>query len=508
MRPAKYLPIPSFLLGLIVASLSLLVRPLWFDISEFLGTSLPVMPAVIILSVLLMAYGIKLYQWMRADNHVSIWHIVTVGILDIFMLGLLYIFFTELGSEKIMIWRNLYRTLPYILWFGGAAWMIWSPPRNRFGRAAVIVLLTLAAIVWAWLPFRTEFTSRPVAYYQQDGMNIIWGSNMRSVSRVEYGRDKNLEFSRQEQSNGLKVTGDQLQRVFIPIPAWRGNLFFRASMDGVRNIYPIHAIKAGHAQSELQQVHIPAPGEAVSFAAFSDIHEQHGNLKKMAEWIPWKQLDFIVQLGDLVNHVADARQVEKSIIAFPTGGLDLPRVFVRGNHETRGESARSLAEWMLPPGGSYYYTFEAGDAFFIVLDSGEDKPDDHAEYSGLVDFTSYNLQQAAWLETILASPEFKMAQHHIVLVHRPPNTPVAQQFAPVMAQLTIRDDIQVVISGDSHTPGIFPGNETGLPFTIANCGGSEVDDMAAVLVNLNAAGIELKIIGLDGRIQESAVIEK
>jgi len=508
MRPTKILLIFTALLGIAFASLSILVRPLWYDVNNFLGTLFPVMAAVIVLGALFTGYAFYLLKSGGLEKQRAWRHYLALAIADIFMIALLYVFFTQLGSEVVMIWRNLDHVLPYVIWLDVAGLALWFPPRTTRGRAAVIAGLALVALVWSALPLYVTFTGRPVVYIQQDGVNVIWGTNMRSISWLDYGPHAGLGSSVQEQTNGLKVTGDRLQRIFIPLPSWTGDLYLQAHVEGIRDIYPIDAVKAGQAQSDIVHVSWPAPGDDFSFVAFSDLHERSSNYARLAKQINWSQMEFVIQLGDMVNHVADAGQVERSILSIPTGGLDLPHVFVRGNHETRGEASRSLDEWLLPPDGNFYYTFQAGDAFFIVLDSGEDKPDDNVEYSGLVDFTDYQKAQAAWLEEVLASPEYVFASYHIILVHRPFNTKVAEQFAPVFALLSDRDDIQLVMSGDSHIAGIFPPEETGLLFTIANCGGSEVDDMAAMTVHIGGNGIELAVIGLDGSIWDSAVIAK
>jgi predicted MPP superfamily phosphohydrolase len=506
MRLTKILPIFTTLIGVAFASLSILVRPLWYDVNDFLGTQFPVMAAVIVLGVLFIGYAVYLLKSGGLEKPRAWRHYLALAIANLFMISLLYVFFTQLGAEVVMIWRNLAHAAPYIVWLGAIGFALWFPLRTTRGRAAVIAGLAFIALLWSALPLRVAFTTRPVVYIQQGGVNVIWGTNMRAVSWLDYGQGAGLGSSLQEQSAGLKVTGDQIQRIFLPLPVWKGGLYFQAHVEGVRDIYPIDAVKAGQAQSDIVHVDWPAAGEDISFVAFSDIHERSSNYARLAKQIDWEQMDFIVQLGDLVNHVADAGQVERSILSLSTGGLDLPRVFVRGNHETRGEAARSLDEWLVPPGGNFYYTFQVGDAFIIVLDTGEDKPDDNVEYSGLVNFTAYQQEQAAWLEGVLASPEYAQAKYHIVLLHRPLKSEVAEQFIPVYNQLVSRNDIDLSISGDSHVAGIFTPEETGLPFTIANCGGSESDDMAAVTVHIGSSGIELAIIGLDGSIWESTLI--
>ena len=42
---------------------------------------------------------------------------------------------------------------------------------------------------------------------------------------------------------------------------------------------------------------------------------------------------------------------------------------------------------------------------FIVLDAGEDKPDDDVEYGGLADYDPYRLSQLSWLKEAVKRPD-------------------------------------------------------------------------------------------------------
>jgi predicted MPP superfamily phosphohydrolase len=498
----------SLLLGIVFMGLGWLVRPLWYDVSDFLGTRLPVMAILETLAVLFTAYCWRSIQQQSQHKPGSWKHLLAVIPADLFMLALLHVFFTELGAEQVMIWRNLWVALPCVLWLGAAGLALWKPPHNPDVRLMVIAGLVMSAAIYSFLPARVANTSRPVVFFQQDGLEVVWGTNMPAAGWVDFGLDATLGDTRQEQVDGLKVIGDRIQQVFLPMSAAGENLFLRTGAEGIRNIHPIDADKAGQVNSPTLQVDLPNPGSEVSFVAFSDLHEQNSLYTRLAEHIDWLQVDLSVYLGDLLNNVSDASQVNRSILDLPTGGLDLPRVFVRGNHETRGPAARSLAGWLIPPGGKYYYTFQAGNAFFIVLDSGEGETDSDVEYSGLVDFSAYHQSQAAWLKAILATPEFEQAVYRIVLVHCPPNENITPEFTPVFNLLTSRRDISLVVSGHMHEAGIWLPEETGLPFPLARCGGSSADDMAALSVHLGAQVMELKIIGLDGTVWERAVLPR
>ena len=94
-----------------------------------------------------------------------------------------------------------------------------------------------------------------------------------------------------------------------------------------------------------------------------------------------------------------------------------PFYFVRGNHDTRGKDARKLKKYFDFPKDKYYYSFNQGPVRFIVLDSGEDKADNHQYYSKLADFDNYRLEELEWLKKEIEKDEFKDALFKLSLIH-------------------------------------------------------------------------------------------
>lgn len=508
MRPIRIVPAVTLLLAVLFASLSLLVRPLWYDVDDFLDTRVPIMLLVVVLGVLVGGYAAWL---LRADALLRrrAWlHVAALVVLDAAMIALLCVFFTELGAETVMIWRNLAYAVPYVAWFGAIAALIVRPPKRLGVRLGALAGLAAAGALFAWLPARIALTSRPAAFLQQDGFNLVWATNARAISWVEFGEKEDLGGLVAEQEHGLKVTGDRVQRVFLPASLAGRTVFVRANVEGVRSIFPIDAVKTGRAQSGVVSFSLPGPGEPLAFVAFSDLHDQARLYRQLAAHVDWPSMDLAVYLGDLLNNVPDPLQFRRSLLDLATGGVDLPRVFVRGNHETRAEAARLLDEWMVGPGGEFYYAFEAGDVFFVVLDTGETYADDHVEFSGLVDFTSYHRRQAEWLAAVLASPRFIEARHRIVLAHIPPvGKDIVPAFSPVWDLLEGRSDIDLVVSGHTHRSAILPSEKTGLPFPVAICGGYPASSLAAVTVRVAGGRIDLATIGMDGKERERLTLE-
>jgi predicted phosphodiesterase len=473
-----------------------------------------------ILAVLGIVYGVYGYWIFNAARQTGVvhkLHIMILILMDLAMLFLMAYLVKELGYESVVIARMATTYLPIVFWAAATVllfWVspFWKPLSSGRVRLIVIVVLGLAAVVWLTQPWRVKIINRPVVFLQQDGVTVNWGTNMPAANLLRFGDTADLEAGVIPQTHGLIDVGAGVQRVFLPREL-TGSLYLQATSVGVRRINPTSAIKAGEDVSERIQVNFPQQGDELFLVAISDIHEQTQVYAQQAKHIPWVQVDYAIFLGDFINHVDDAEQVAKAILGLPTGGVDLPRIFVRGNHEARGESARAFSDWLLPTGGKWYYTFSSGNTFIVVLDTGEDKPDSHVEYAELINFEAYHQDQAQWLAEVFASEAYQNAPYRVVLMHIPPfehYTPLFAEefqtdtFDPVLELLETRTDIDLVMSGHIHRAGIWLPEETGLPFPVTTCGGPLGIDTAAVTAHLTETGIQLEIIDILGNKIESA----
>jgi len=176
---------------------------------------------------------------------------------------------------------------------------------------------------------------------------------------------------------------------------------------------------------------LPAPGSGAtfSFALTSDLQQlsrqdKHDLLRDFTRKCNDKDTRFTVLLGDLEDNMRIFEyNYTLSVIDMMAGAdcTSLPVVPARGNHEWRGtESPIWCRFFSSPVTREPYYAFTAGDAFIIVLDSGEDRKCVPFSY----DFTGMNAAendfmaaQADWLQQTIASKAFKDAKFRIVLCH-------------------------------------------------------------------------------------------
>ncbi len=513
MKLRKTLALLSIIISMIFVLVAVFLRPLWFDIYVFLDKVFPVMPVALGLGLVILGAGVLAF--VRDTGWILTGMLLFFDMLWILLLSIL---FSELGSENVTVFRNAARFLPVLIFAGTVAAVIfWGPDWPWFWKPAirgmvVIFLVVVAAVFWVCHPWTLRLTSDPIWFYQQDGYAVVWSTNLPSTAELWLDDTPGADADFYAQENGLLTVNDNIQTVFVradDIAGHSAEIFYSTQSTGVRHIFPTSASKAGVVTANSQMIQLPSEEtQTLTFMAFCDIHEQAGLYDRMQSQLDWEGVDLTTFMGDLLNHVDTPQQVTNLVLSLPTGGLNIPRVWVRGNHETRGALARDLDHWFLPDGGHWYFTFSIGETFFIVLDSGEDKEDSHEEYAGLVDFETYHQQQALWLLEVLASDAYQQAEKRIVLVHIPPHEYAVDSFSPVQALLTARTDIDLLIAGHIHEAGFWSTAETSMPFPIATCGGSTESNMAALKVVVERDFISVKIFDVNGSLLREELISE
>ena len=153
----------------------------------------------------------------------------------------------------------------------------------------------------------------------------------------------------------------------------------------------------------------------------SDIHGDADKLEKLLNLADYKSCDAFFYAGDMMSHIHSHEAPFKAFIdsSVELFASSIPFEVVRGNHETRGNMARSYSQYFPKADGKIYGSYLLGDVMLIMLDSGEDKAETHWVYAGLTDFNAYRTEQAEWLKQLVKSKEYRKARYHIVIGHFP-----------------------------------------------------------------------------------------
>ncbi len=157
------------------------------------------------------------------------------------------------------------------------------------------------------------------------------------------------------------------------------------------------------------------------FIVWNDTHENLDTVRALVGLTGKFAPDFLLWNGDQTNDVYDEAKMANQYLA--PGGLVVasrwPLAYARGNHDVRGPAARELARFTGTPADRFYYAFRSGPLAALVLDTGEDKPDDHPVFGGLAGFAAMRERQTRWLAEAIRAPWFAAAPHKVLFCHIP-----------------------------------------------------------------------------------------
>lgn len=254
--------------------------------------------------------------------------------------------------------------------------------------------------------------------------------------------------------------------------------------------------------------------QKVAFTVWNDTHDNVQVIRRLHD-VRDPQSDFLLWNGDVSNNV-DKRKLLPALYVSPPG-VDLaegaPIFTVRGNHDVRGIWANKVADYVDFPGGLPYYAFRAGPLGVIVLDTGEDKPDNHPSFNGVAAFESLIRKQAAWLKQAIASPGLCDAPYRVLFCHIPlrwhreqcPDYArggfdhVSLRGRAAWKDALVRWKTQVVISGHTHRHAWF-APKPGVPFAQLVGGGRKQGDATHIQGRATADEFCLTTKNLDGQI--------
>ena len=166
----------------------------------------------------------------------------------------------------------------------------------------------------------------------------------------------------------------------------------------------------------------PVKEDGARFFLIADAHNQVE--KPVAAAKAFGNIDFLILNGDLPDHSGDIKNFTTihRIAAEITNG-EKPVVFSRGNHDMRGIYAENIVEHTPTDKGNSYYTFRLGSIWGMVLDCGEDKPDDHVEYANTICCADFRERQTKFIKNVIvrANKEYEEdgVRHRIIVMHDP-----------------------------------------------------------------------------------------
>lgn len=265
------------------------------------------------------------------------------------------------------------------------------------------------------------FAALPTVYAVADKYVIIVPVNEPCLMWVGIGENEYYD-----DSNGILRSGRLTHKMTVPM----------AELDAARS-YTVRwrkMIERKPYRSEVGEIEeytsafrpIDPNKERINIYNIADAHNRVDGPINAGKYFErtGEELDLLILNGDIPNHSGDVAYFEAihRIAAGVTGG-EIPVVFARGNHDTRGVCAELIDDYTPTDNGVSYYTFRLGPVWGIVMDCAEDKPDDHVEYAHTICCEDFRRRETRWLEALCNAekPEYSDGgiKYKIVVVHNP-----------------------------------------------------------------------------------------
>lgn len=350
-----------------------------------------------------------------------------------------------------------------------------------------------------------------------DGVTVVFATSHNALSKVELrkkgGDEKRVFDSRKD---GLIMADNTHNVIHIDGLEPATEYEYRIVSKQVANFQPYKVTFGEDYASPWYSFSTfdPAARE-FKFIATNDIHENAAKCGQQLSQHPLAEADMVFYVGDMINYFHSPEQPYKGFIDISVEKFAKHKPFavVRGNHETRGALARTYDKYIHNNReGKYYAFYTFGSTAVIMLDSGEDKPDNHEVYAGFTAFDEYRLEQVEWLKGVLKSKEFRRARNRIVMLHIPPAVEAMKSgydakaidgmlswhgnkhWGEILLPVLQNAGIDLMISAHQHRFHLIPAIKSANSFPIlVNSNNS------SMYVVSNDEGVQVRVVNLDGK---------
>lgn len=348
--------------------------------------------------------------------------------------------------------------------------------------------------------FRTApYLQNPVG----DGITVMWNTRVPAHSWVEYGTDKNNLTQKQTIVAGQIISNNYLNQIRLDNLIPGQTYYYRVCSREITQYQAYHKEFGETVMSDFSSFTLPAANEQ-NFTAFifNDVHKQNATLNKLYEQVKDIPYNFVVFNGDVIDDpdtedtAIDCLSSLNQIIK----ANQFPVFNIRGNHEIRNAFSMGLSKLFDYPGGKTYGAFSWGDTRIVLLDCGEDKPDDHWVYYGLNDFDGLRKEQVAFLKNEITSREFKKASKR-VLIHHIPIYGEVEKYNPcreLWHSVLAKAPFNVSINGHTHRFSYHPKGKDQNNFPIVIGGGYKPDDATVMVLQKQGKELTVKVINVKG----------
>lgn len=350
------------------------------------------------------------------------------------------------------------------------------------------------------VPAARLMTTEP--YLQEpapDAMTVMFQTNAVCHAWVEYGTDSLSTRKARTLIDGQEICYDIENAIRLTGLTPGQRYYYRVCVVGLTHKAAYSTTFGDTLRTRFYSFRTPSQADT-DFTAliFNDLHNNSKVLEALFNQARDIRPDFIVFNGDCLPEPADRDEAIEMIhsLADRVGGAETPIFFIRGNHEIRNAYAAGMHSLVGHFNDKTYGAFTWAGTRFVILDLGEDKPDDTGVYADLNDFSAFRLEQFDFFKDEIRSKAFRKADRRVLISHIPVFTnddkyqPCAEIFGPTLKE----QPFDIYFCAHVHRFKFFPVGSTLAKFPIMRGGAPRLGECCMAILSKKGSNLHLKAL--------------
>ena len=342
------------------------------------------------------------------------------------------------------------------------------------------------------------FRTKPYLQNSTDnGITVLWFTNVPVHAWVEYGLDGNLNHRKELYVDGQMICNNKHHKIRLTDLEPGRSYSYRVCSREI-TLYQAYKKEFGEtAYSDVYTFTTPSQ-QTKDFTAIilNDIHKNKKLMDMIENVITGIDYDMVFFNGDCIDDPKNEKEAVDflSYMNEKVKAERNPVFYMRGNHEIRNAYSIELRNLMDYVGDKTYGSFSWGDTRFMLLDCGEDKPDSTWVYYGLNDFEGLRLEQAAFIKEEMKSKAFRKANKRVLIHHIPIYGKNLDRYNPCLGLwggALSTAPFNICLNGHTHTHTYHAKGTEGNNYPVA-IGGGPTPETATIMV-LKKKGEEMTL---------------
>ena len=396
------------------------IRYIWSGIMNVVGGKMWII--LVLLILLLVAFIISLIDRFLIKK-LGLW-ISSLVISLLFVFLFLYMFYETLDymiyfainfARIIFVFLTLYAII-YAIFY-----MIKKPEhkKSKVRFHTGLLVLTICVSLFKVLDLGVMyFVTKPVVYAVEDEYQIVFETSRLATAEVKVG-----DSIYYDTSSGTIKSSSKIHKIIVPMKILDFEKQYEVSSTNILYRGPYNGVKGRTITHASTFRGVDPTGGPFKFHVGSDFHDKKKSRIASIKY-EWEELDFIVLAGDISSFLETKWNISFiNQCAYEASNGEIPVIYNRGNHETKGLHRDELANAVGSKNNDFYFTVTLGEIFIIVLDLAEDHNDDWWEFYGTANYSAYRRKQISWLEKIKDDVDHKYMwqsyAYRYVISHQP-----------------------------------------------------------------------------------------